>query len=116
MRCSVAFPALTEQPRARIASGQVVPLGRTPSHMLRDISHSSTSAALAVDSGKMDRFGRLPGAWQDGANIALSQLHQSEIADYWRYAHTFALDDRFFSTIMGPSFPEPPDNGGSNLW
>jgi phospholipase C len=99
------FPGADGATTARTASGQVVALGRTPSHMLRDVSHSGASAKSAVDGGKMDRFGRLPGAWQDGANIALSQLRPSQIVNYWRYADTFALDDRFFSTIMGPSFP-----------
>jgi phospholipase C len=99
------FPRADGASTARMSSRKVVHLGHTPSRMLRDISHSGPSATLAVDGGRMDRFDRLSGAWQDGRNIALTQLHESDISNYWQYAATFALDDRFFSTIMGPSFP-----------
>jgi phospholipase C len=99
------FPGADGATTARLGSGRVVPLGTTPSRMLRDISHSGASAKLAVDGGKMDLFDQLPGAWQDGTNIALTQLRASQIVNYWRYADAFTLDDRFFSTIMGPSFP-----------
>lgn len=99
------FPGADGSTHARMSSGRIVPLGPTPPHMLRDIAHSAASAAMAVDGGRMDRFDRIPGAWQDGRNIALSQLRQPEIVDYWRYARAYALDDRFFSTVMGPSFP-----------
>jgi phospholipase C len=99
------FPGADGASSATISSGSVVALGHTPSHMLRDISHSGAAAKLTVDGGRMDRFDRLSGAWQDGHNVAISQLHQSDITNYWRYAQTFTLDDRFFSTIMGPSFP-----------
>lgn len=99
------FPGANGSSRARLASGRFVALGRTPERMLRDISHSGASASLAVDGGKMDQFDLLPGAWQDGTNISLTQLRPSQVANYWRYARAFTLDDRFFSTIMGPSFP-----------
>lgn len=29
---------------------------------------------------------------------------QSDIPNYWKYAQTFALTDKFYSTILGPSF------------
>lgn len=99
------FPGANGATSAQTSSGKFVALGRTPARMLRDISHSGASASHAVDGGRMDRFDQLQGAWQDGKNIALTQFRQSDIPDYWAYARTFTLDDRFFSTIMGPSFP-----------
>jgi phospholipase C len=99
------FPGADGTSSAHLSSGRVVLLGHTPERMMLDISHSGASAMQAVDRGKMDRFDSLPGAWQGGKNVAVTQLHEADIPDYWRYARNFALDDRFFSTIMGPSFP-----------
>jgi phospholipase C len=99
------FPGADGAWRARLSTGRVVPLGHTPDRLLLDVSHAGAAAVFAVDHGRMDRFDQLPGAWQDGTDIADTQLRRSDIPDYWRYAATFALDDHFFSTIMGPSFP-----------
>ncbi|MGH2449555.1 MAG: phospholipase C [Chloroflexota bacterium] len=99
------FPGADGTTRGRTATGKIVPLGRTPDRMLLDIGHAGAAAVLGVDHGKMDGFSLLPGAIQRGRDIALSEYHQADIPDYWSYAHHFALDDHFFSTIMGPSFP-----------
>jgi hypothetical protein len=72
---------------------------------LLDVAHQGDAAQVAVDNGRMDGFDLLPGAIQDGRDIALSQLYESDIPNYWAYAHTFTLDDHFFSTVNGPSFP-----------
>jgi phospholipase C len=86
--------------------GNVVsPLNHTPDHTLLDVAHAGDAAAFAVDGGKMDRFDQLPGAIQDGKDIADSQYAQSDVPAYWSYARAYTLDDHFFSTIMGPSFP-----------
>jgi hypothetical protein len=53
----------------------------------------------------MDKFSLIPGAIQNHVDVADSQLHRSDIPNYWRYAKAFALADNFFSVIMGPSFP-----------
>jgi phospholipase C len=90
---------------ARLSDGKVKPLNHTPDHPLLDVAHAGDAAAFAVDHGRMDRFGDLPGAIQDGTDIADSQYYKSDIPHYWKYASTFTLDDHFFSTIMGPSFP-----------
>jgi phospholipase C len=37
--------------------------------------------------------------------MADSQLYESDIPNYWAYARHFTLDDAFFSTVMGNSFP-----------
>lgn len=85
--------------------GQVHPLTHQPDHLARDIDHSPVGAHLAYDGGKMDKFSQLAGAIQNGVDMADSQFYQSDIPNYWTYAKTFTLDDTFFSTIMGPSFP-----------
>jgi phospholipase C len=85
--------------------GQTHPLTHQPDRLLRDISHAPDAAHLAYDGGKLDRFAELPGAMQNDVDEADSQLYESDIPNYWTYARTFTLDDAFFSTIMGPSFP-----------
>jgi phospholipase C len=91
--------------QARISTGATVPLVRQPDRLFLDLGHAGATAALAVDNGKMDRFDLLPGASQLGHDMSLSQFHQPDIPNYWKYAQHFTLDDHFFSTIMGPSFP-----------
>ncbi len=99
------FPGADGATFARLPNGKSVPLNHTPDRMLLDVGHAGQSAALAVNNGRMNQFSLLPGAIQDGRDIADSQYHESDIPNYWAYASTFTLDDHFFSTIMGPSFP-----------
>lgn len=82
-----------------------VKLGTTPDHLSFDISHTGGSAYVAMDGGKMDDFYKLPGAMQFGTDYADSAYTRAEIPNYWAYARHFALADHFFSTIIGPSFP-----------
>jgi phospholipase C len=82
-----------------------------------DINHSSTSARLAYDNGKMDRFDLIKqnkataknasgsSTLNPYANNSLTQLYQSDIPNYWTYAQNFVLGDNMFSSLMGPSFP-----------
>jgi phospholipase C len=82
-----------------------VPIGVTPDHLSFDIDHGGNSARKAVDKGRMDNFYRLGGAIQFGHDYADSAYLPSEIPNYWAYAKHFALADHFFSSVMGPSFP-----------
>lgn len=99
------FPGANGARSAHVSNGERLPLGRTPDHMLLDVSHGGSAALLAVNGGHMNHFDLLPGALQFGHDIADSQYRQADIPNYWQYAQHFALDDRFFSTVMGPSFP-----------
>ncbi|GAC1445768.1 MAG: hypothetical protein NVSMB52_08220 [Chloroflexota bacterium] len=99
------YPNADGANQAQIANGKIIDLNRTPDHTVLDIGHAGDSAAFAVNQGRMDRFDQLPGAIQDSKDIADSQFHQSDVPVYWNYAHHFTLDDHFFSTVMGPSYP-----------
>ena len=99
------FPGADGSTTAELANGRTVHLGHTPDHTLLDLGHAGDSASYAVDRGRMDRFAQLPGAIQNGQDVADSQYRQADIPDYWSYAQHFTLDDHFFSTILGPSFP-----------
>lgn len=91
--------------RGRLSNGRMVPLGYSPDHLLLDIGHSGGAAVTADDNGRMNGFNLLPGAIQNGRDVAMSQFQQSQIPNYWSYAQHFTLDDHFFSTINGPSYP-----------
>jgi hypothetical protein len=99
------FPGADGAVAAHVSDGQTVRLGHTPDHTLLDIGHTADSASVAVDGGRMDRFDLLPGAIQNGGDIADSELRRSDIPLYWKLAKRFTLEDHFFSTISGPSFP-----------
>ncbi len=88
-----------------LAGHRRVPLRRTPDHLPFDIGHTGSSARSAVNGGRMNRFYKLAGAIQFGRDYADSAYVHSEIPDYWAYARRFTLADHFFSTILGPSFP-----------
>jgi phospholipase C len=99
------FPGADGTDVARLPDGTTAPLLHTPDHTLLDIGHAGDSAAFAADQGRMDRFSLLPGAIQDNQDIADSQYQESDIPAYWDYARHYTLDDHFFATILGPSFP-----------
>ena len=99
------FPIADGATRALVSTGKIVSLGHTPDHTLLDVGHAGAAAVLAVDNGKMDQFDLLPGALQFGKDVADSQYYPQDIPNYWKYAQRFTLDDHFFSTILGPSFP-----------
>ncbi len=99
------FPGADGTAYGRTPRGTRVPLGTASDHTLLDIAHSGVASQTAIDNGRMNGFSLLPGAIQDGHNASLTEFHQSQIPNYWRYAKRFTLDDHFFSTIAGASLP-----------
>lgn len=99
------FPGANGATTGVLSTGKRVPLGHMPDSFLFDLGHDADAARLAVHGGKMDGFDLLAGAIQGKRDLALSQYRQSDIPAYWSYASRYTLDDTFFSTILGPSFP-----------
>lgn len=87
------------------SDGKSYPLYHTPDVMKSDIDHSPDAAHMAYNNGEMNLFSQLAGAVQDGVDLANSQFYESDIPNYWQYARHFALADNFFSSVMGPSYP-----------
>jgi phospholipase C len=85
--------------------GVTHPLYHQPDFLKNDIKHSYSTAVHAYDNGKMDKFQNNPGSSQLGIYASVSQFYQSDIPNYWTYAQNFTLADNFFSTEIGPSFP-----------
>jgi phospholipase C len=99
------YPGADGATSGRLSSGQTVPLAETPDQVYPDIAHGASDAATAVDGDRMDQFNQLPGALTLGVDHAYTSMYQSDIQDYWDYASHFTLDDHFFSTVLGPTFP-----------
>jgi phospholipase C len=65
-----------------------------------DLNHSWEVAHAAYDNGKMDGF-----IAAEKRTLTMGYYDRNDIPYYWDYADHFALDDNFFSSLMGPSFP-----------
>jgi phospholipase C len=81
----------------------------------QDLSHAWSVAHEAYDNGKMDGFVKA-----EKSNLTMGYYDRSDIPNYWAYADHFALDDYFFSSLMGPSFPNhlyiaSGSNGPTNI-
>ncbi len=66
----------------------------------QDLSHAWTVAHAAYDNGKMDGF-----VAAERSTLTMGYYDRSDIPNYWAYADHYVLDDNFFSSLMGPSFP-----------
>ena len=54
----------------------------------------------------MNQFDLIPkGNKPSGERMSYTQMHQSDIPNYWTYAQKFLLADNMFSSEHGPSFP-----------
>jgi phospholipase C len=81
----------------------------------QDLSHAWTVAHEDWDNGKMDGF-----VTAEGSNLTMGYYDREDIPYYWDYADHYVLDDNFFSSLMGPSFPNhlyiaSGQNGPTNL-
>ena len=66
----------------------------------QDIGHSAEAAREAYDNGKMDGFINAV-----GTDLTMGYYDRSDIPYYWDYADHYVLDNNFFSSELGPSFP-----------
>jgi phospholipase C len=99
------FPGGDGTVMGRQIDGDKVRLSRTPEPTPLVLGHTDGAAQIAINRGGMDGFSRMVNAVQDGRRVALSQYQASDIPNLWAYAKHFTLDDHFFSTVAGPSFP-----------
>lgn len=99
------FPGVNGATTYKAPNGEIRPLGHQPDQLQTDLAHDPESLRVGFDHGKMDRFGLVPYAVQNGVDVADSQFHREDIPNYWRYASTFTLADNFFSDVLGPTFP-----------
>ena len=65
-----------------------------------DLNHAWAVAHEAWDNGKMDGF-----VAAEKSPLTMGYYDRTDIPNYWAYADHYVLDDDFFSSLMGPSFP-----------
>ena len=82
------------------SNGSVSPFHLLTESLGQDLSHAWEVAHEAYDNGKMDGF-----VAAEGSNLTMGYYDRSDIPYYWDYADNYVLDDNFYSSLMGPSFP-----------
>jgi len=96
------FPGADGVTRGRLCDGSSIPLATAEDDSLGP-KHSFLSGIIAINGGRMNCFDRL----EQGEHLeAYVQYRRDQIPNYWRYAETFTLGDRFFSSSYGPTWVE----------
>jgi phospholipase C len=96
------FPGADGATRGRTCDGDVVPLSHAANKAGSPL-HSFVAGITAINGGQMNCFDIL----QDGTNMeGYVQYWPEDIPNYWTYARNFALADRFFSSVYGPTTVE----------
>jgi phospholipase C len=99
------FPGANGASVAVRSDGVTTPLARTPDALPNDIGHSTNDFFKAFNGGLNDGFDLERGAFsKTGQPLALSQMDQSGIPNYWAYASRYGLGDNMFSDFHGASF------------
>lgn len=96
----VADPAGLNTSVVKSASDPVSPFHFLNESISGDLSHAWRVAHIAYDNGKMDGF-----VLGEKSTLTMGYYNRDDIPNYWAYADHFVLDDNFFSSLMGPSFP-----------
>lgn len=105
------FPGADGATTYRTSNGKRHPLNHQPVEITRSLTKTPADYRLAYDNGRMNGFSQISGAEQQNVftgkreDMSDSQLYQSDIPNYWRYAQTFTLADHFFSSVSSNSFP-----------
>jgi phospholipase C len=95
------FPGADGATTGMTSAGQKVTLSHMADSFRSGLCNGWDCAIQAVDGGKMDKFDLTVGRSLD----PYTQMSQSDIPNYWAYAKRFAISDRFFSSVHGPSLP-----------
>ena len=103
-----------------IGSSSIGPFPFNNESIGHDLSHAWVVAHEAYDNGKMDGF-----IAAEKSTLTMGYYDRNDLPYYWDYADNFVLDDNFFSSLMGPSFPNHlyivsgtngPTNGLNYRW
>lgn len=96
------FPGADGATVGETCDGTEVPLRRAADRTI-DVEHSFVAGLRVINGGRMNCFDDL---WNGGTLNSYVQFRPEQIPSYWAYAKRFALADRFFSSIYGPTGPE----------
>src|SRR5436190_6649325 len=98
------FTQVGGKPDRNYGTTTKVPLKPPPGQRYpSDLPHDYSQWVLDYHDGAMDGFAVNPVVAKSMA--AYTQLRESDIPNYWSWAKSFVLGDRFFASAVGPSFP-----------
>jgi len=80
--------------------GKEVPLTPASSGRSVDIPHCRECSIESINGGKMDGFGDMV-----HGDYAYTQFRPQDAPNYYTWAKHFVLNDNFFASALGPSFP-----------
>jgi phospholipase C len=98
-----SFPGADGIAQIPTTAGMIAP--PHPPDLPRDLCHTHRCALIDYAGGAMNGWEQVAGASTNGDNLMYAQYTEADIPNYWQYARTFALADRFFANVLGPSFP-----------
>ena len=97
-----SFPGADGSTTCALKDGTAFACPHAPDLTPRDLCHAHDCALADWNGGAMN-------GWEDVDNsadrLAWAQYGEADIPNYWKYARTFTLADRFFASMLGPSFP-----------
>jgi phospholipase C len=99
------FPGANGATMGQLSTGQMIQLGNTPDMTPADIGHRFFDAHAAENNGLMNGFDAEYGGNIVGEDLALTQMTQADIPNYFAYASAFTLADNTFGAVNAPSLP-----------
>jgi len=87
--------------RMGVSYGQEKRLIRCPDWLPGDLPHDHAAALNCLDGGKLDGFGT--GVF--GPLYGYSQFEGHQLPNYFHWAREYALSEKFFASVLGPSYP-----------
>ena len=102
-----AEPASTSNPNPLSASAPpITAFHQTTTCEVADLNHSVSGSRTEFDNGAMDGFTRANEDPMDPTGSRTMGYHtQAEIPYYYSLADSFAIGDRYFASVLGPTFP-----------
>lgn len=98
------FPGADGARSGELSTGERVRLRRAPDVYPHDIAHGFFDGLVVVNGGKMNGFDLIAGGKND--LLPFTQYRREDLPNYFRYAETYALGDRMFTSMYGPTIPE----------
>ncbi len=99
-----SFPGADGISQIQLSTGTITP-PHAPDSTPRDLCHEHSCALTDYANGAMNGWEMVSGSSQNNDHLAWAQYGEADIPNYWQYARHFALADRFFAGMLGPSFP-----------
>jgi phospholipase C len=99
------FPGADGATVGRTCDGDSIHL-RHAKDVTASVDHSFVAGLTAINGGEMNCFDRLRANVVDPSldyPAAYAQYHEADIPNYYTYARRFALADRFFTSVYGPT-------------